>query len=264
MEVLSKAYNGLRGLVRRLTNSPTAEEPLPPKKENREAWYAEWDDNYMDDWLDNYLSKAVLRKIADSYYQNQFEQIINGATKLSAESYPFLRDVYSACCDALGMYNQPEAYITGKMMGINALSLEVAGRQVILISPTVATCLSPSEQMFLLGHEISHHQQGNLVCHTVNGLIDDFSKASEIIGPLVLDAIEVPLKRWCRQSEFNADRAGLICCGSLETAYLLFQRLGMNRNPKAFDRLQELSSPYPLLQTRWEMLQQYERNFKKY
>lgn len=263
MEVLSRAYNGLRGFVDEFANSTTGSNSAPRKLENRKAWYAEWDDNYMGDLLDNYLTKSILRKIADSYYGKQLEELLDDATELTAESYPMLHDVYSECCNTLGMYNFPQAYVTGKMKGINALSLEVKGKQLILISPKAAICLAPEEQVFLLGHEISHHQQGNLVCHTINGLINNFNNASAILGPLVLDTIEVPLKRWCRRSEYNADRAGYLCCKDENAIKGLFCRLGMKSCSSAYSDYKEVGAAHPMLQTRLNALREYIERMNK-
>lgn len=257
METLSRAYNGLRGFVDDFANSTTGGKSVTPKMKNRNAWYAEWDDNYMGDLLDNNLVKSILRKIADFYYGKQLEILLDEATELTAESYPMFYEVYSDCCNTLGMYNQPQVYVTGIMKGINALSLDVKGRQLILISPTVAICLPPGEQAFLLGHEISHHQQGNLVCHTVNGLADNINNVSAIFGPLVLDTIEVPLKRWCRCSEFNADRAGYLCCSDGNIIRSLFFRLGMKSIPSAYSDYMEVGAAHPMLHTRWNALSKY-------
>ncbi len=263
MEVLNKAYNGLRGFVNEFANSTTGSDTAPQKMENRKAWYAEWDDNYMGDLLNNYLTKSILRKIADSYYGKQLDELLEEATELTAESYPLLYEVFSECCNTLGIYNQPQAYVTGKMKGINALSLEVKGKQLILISPKVAICIPREEQAFLLGHEISHHQQGNLVCHTVNGLVDNFNNASAILGPLVLDTIEVPLKRWCRCSEFNADRAGYLCCKDESVIKKLFCRLGMKSCSSAYTDYKEVGAAHPMLHTRWNVLREYFRRTSK-
>ncbi|MBE6253944.1 MAG: hypothetical protein E7105_00265 [Prevotella sp.] len=263
MEALNRAYNELLSFVDDFANSTTGSSSSPQKMENRKAWYAEWDDNYIGDLLNSYLTKSILRKIADSYYGKQLEELLDEATELTTESYPILYEVYSNCCNTLGMYNQPQAYITGKMKGINALSLEVKGKQLILISPKVAICLPPDEQAFLLGHEISHHQQGILVCHTVNGLIDNFNNASAIFGPLVLDTIEVPLRRWCRCSEFNADRAGYLCCKDENVIKRLFCRLGMKSYSSAYSDYKEVGAAHPMLTTRWNVLREYNKRINK-
>lgn len=257
MDALSKKYNGLRRWVDQFANTTTDATGASPKVENRSAWYAEWDDNYLGDLLDNALSRSVLRRIADSYYGEQLSGLIDEATRLTPETYPTLHAVYASSCDTLGFYNPPAVFVTGRLKGINALSLDVKGSQSILVSPKVATCLSPNEQSFILGHELGHHQQGNLVCHTVGGLLDNFSHASEVFGPLLLDTIEMPLKRWCRCSEFNADRAGYLCCEDVDAVKQLFIRLGMKEMPSVYARYRELETSHPLLETRWSTLQEY-------
>ena len=257
MEALNRAYNSLRGFVDHFANSTTGPDGTTPQKiENRGAWYAEWDDNYMGGLLDNPLTRSILRKVADSYYGEQLEGLLNEATELTSDTYPALFEVFEHCCETLGIVNPPKIYVTGRMKGINALSPEVSGDQLILVGTKVA-CLSPSEQSFLLGHELGHHQQGNLVCHTVNGLLDSLNNASDIFGPLVLDTIEVPLKRWCRCSEFNADRAGYLCCQDAHAVKRLFLRLGMKEMPSVYARYRELETAHPLLETRWSTLKEY-------
>ena len=258
MESLNRAYKGICDFVDDFANSTTNCDPIPPlQMKNREAWYAEWDDNYMGDFLDNRLTKAILRRIADTYYGKQLDSLLAEAAELTSDTYPMLYGVFRYCCDKLGMNLQPKAFITGRMRGINALSVEVKGKQIILISPKVAIKLSSEEQAFLLGHEIGHHQQGNLVCHTVNGLVENFNNASAIFGPLVIDTIEVPLKRWCRRSEFNADRAGYICCHDIDVVRNLFQMIGGDQHHSAYREYKEMGAAHPLLQTRLEVLTQY-------
>lgn len=258
MESLNNAYNGIRSFVDHFANSTTSNKPGSSEKmENRGAWYAEWDDNYMGDFLDNKLTKKILRKIADTYYGKQLDALLTESTELSQDSHPMLYEVFQHCCAILGMNLYPKVYVTGRIKGINALSLEVKRREMILISPKVAIKLSPEEQAFLLGHEIGHHQQGNLVCHTVNGLVESFNNASAIFGPLVLDTIEVPLKRWCRRSEFNADRAGYICCQDLQVIRKLFQTIGGIQHISAYQEYKEIGAAHPLFQTRLEVLTQF-------
>lgn len=264
MKTLNKACHGFRGFVDDFANSTTSSKPVVPEKvENREAWYAEWDDNYLGDFLDNKLTKAILRRIADTYYGKQLGDLLDEATELMSDTHPMLYEVFRYCCDTLGMNLHPKAYVTGRMRGINALSLEVKKKQLILISPQVAIKLTPEEQAFLLGHEISHHQQGNLVCHTVNGLVENFNNASAIFGPLVFDTIEVPLKRWCQRTEFNADRAGYICCQDIEVVRKLFRKVGRCVDTSAYDEYKELGAAHPMLKTRLIVLTEYISNSKK-
>lgn len=257
MEALRRVYNGVIGFVDEFANSTSHTDGSPRIRENASAWYAEWDNNYMGGFLNNALTKTCLRKIVDSFYGKELDEALEKATPITSSTYPMLNAIYEYCGEKLGMFQRPQAYITDSMMGINALSIEVKGRKLILVSRNVAAQLSPEEQAFMLGHELGHHQQGNLVCHTVNGLLNDLNDASELFGPIIADTVEIPLKRWCRCSEFNADRAGYICCEDLNVVRGLFERLGMSTNHSAYSEYNEISASHPYLHTRLAVLSRY-------
>lgn len=260
MNPIKEAYQNVERFVDSFANSEAGKQAGNIIPVNAPAWYAAWDDNYLGKALDNAVVRAILRRIADNYYGSQLEELLGQASELTEKSHPVLYGVYAQCCKVLRMYNMPRVYITGRFPGVNALSMEVNGRKIILISRLAAMELSPSELSFMLGHELGHHQQGNLVCHTVNGLLDSINDKSEIVGPLISDAVAVPLKRWCRCSEFNADRAGYLCCNDIEVVQQLFVKLGMDRASSAYSRLKEIDSDHPLLSTRLERVLEYAKN----
>lgn len=212
--------------------------------------YAVKEENYIGDFLDNKLVRSCLKSIADKYYGNQITVIKNEGMLLTNESYPMLYSTYAHCCHTLKIKNPPVVYITHRLRGINALSVEINNERMILLSRRVAISLTAKEQAFILGHELGHHQQGNLVGHTVNGLVNSLRDKSEIFGPIIQDAIEVPLKRWCRCSEYNADRAGLLCCKDIEVVKQLFMKIGMIENVTAYHQYKETSDDHPMLTTR--------------
>lgn len=219
--------------------------------------YAVKEENYIGDFLDNKLVRGCLKSIADKYYGSQITVIRNEGVLLTNDSYPMLHSTYIHCCHTLKIKNPPAVYITHILRGINALSVEINNEQMILLSRRVAISLSAKEQAFIFGHELGHHQQGNLVGHTVNGLVNSLKDKSEIFGPMIQDAIEVPLKRWCRRSEYNADRAGLLCCKDIETVKQLFLKIGMIESNTVFHQYKETSDDHPMLTTRLKELNDY-------
>lgn len=235
------------------STTPTFNKPEELPKD-ADAWYATWEDNYIGDFLNNSITKAALRKIADTYYSQQLEGIIQKSTELSVLTHPTLYNIYKECCRKLGFVRFPKLYVTGQIQGVNALSVEVKGRRLILLSRISTIRLNEQELRFILGHELGHHQQGNLACHTVNGLLDTLNNSSEIFSPMISDTIEVPMKRWCRQSEFNADRAGLICCKNLEAVESLLSKITEKRFRTSYTSISELFEDHPLLMTRMEKL----------
>lgn len=219
--------------------------------------YAVKEENYIGDFLDNKLVRSCLKSIADKYYGSQITVIRNEGMLLTNDSYPMLHSTYTHCCHTLIIKNPPAVYITNKLRGINALSVEINNEQMILLSRRVAVSLTAKEQAFILGHELGHHQQGNLVGHTVNGLVNSLKDKSEIFGPMIQDAIEVPLKRWCRRSEYNADRAGLLCCKDIEVVKQLFKKIGMIESVTVYHQYKETSDDHPMLITRLKELTNY-------
>lgn len=258
MNPLQKTYRDIRIFVDSFVNSTTPNFSSPAEMpQDAGAWYATREDNYIDDLIDNPLAKSCLRKIADSHYAGQMEELMHHSTELTASSYPSLYSIYSDCCHKLGFVLYPKLYVTGQIGGINALSIEVKRKRLILLSRMAAVHLSEPELKFILGHELGHHQQGNLVCHTVNGLLESLNSYSEVFGPMMADTIEVPMKRWCRQSEFNADRAGYICCGDMKVVSNLFEKLGMLPSLSAYHEYKEMETAHPHLNTRLAALKQY-------
>lgn len=215
------------------------------------------EENYISDFLDNIIVRNCLKSIADKYYGSQIARIKQEGMLLTQDSYPALYTTYAHCCQTLHISNPPIVYITRRLRGINALSVEILDERMIIVSLRVAISLTEKEQAFILGHELGHHLQGNLIGHTVNGLIDSLNDKSEIFGPLIQDAIEVPLKRWCHRSEYNADRAGLLCCQDIETIRQLFIKLGMIETVTAYHLYKETSDDYPMLTTRLQELTNY-------
>lgn len=69
----------------------------------------------------------------------------------------------------------PILYITSRLKGINALSVEMNKEQIILLSLPAVVMLGEAELRFLLGHELGHIQQGHLIAHTVQGLLEDLN-----------------------------------------------------------------------------------------
>lgn len=220
-------------------------------------------DSYINTLLGTYLVRRMLQFIAEKNYSDEVEKLHQGSTLVTSDNYPLLFAVYEQCIDRLKLSEQWPLYVTNQLSGINALSIELRGEQMILVSRQAVAQLSEEELLFVLGHELGHCRYGHIICHTVLGLLNDMNEASEILGPLLTDTIEVPLVKWFHCSEFTADRAGLICCNSLSVANSVFKKLGLDEDVTVLDSYMELASPHPLLQTRWEMLQKYAKDVKQ-
>lgn len=258
-EIFNKAYNGLKNAVDSFANSSvdTVQPKITEKKTAIKPNYVYPCDNYIDVVLNNPITRQALHAIAIKYYCKQIKEITINGTKLTNTNYPRLWNIYQQCRNVLGINTIPSLYITSKLSGVNALSVEVADEQLILLSYQAAIMLKDTEQRFLLGHELGHIQLGHLTAHTVQGLLQDLNKRVELLGPIVTDIIDVPLNHWYRTSEFAADRAGYLCCKDMKAIAGIFRKLDTAKPTNAYIQYKELSDAYPRMSTRLEVLQKF-------
>ena len=253
------------GVVDSFANS-SAGEPAKPKKMEvvkpaPKPDYAYPCDNYIDSILENKLTRQTLRAIATKYYGHQIEEVTQNGSQLSKRNYPHLFANYQDCCKTLNISKPPKVFVTSRLTGINALSVEIEKEPIVMLSYMSVIGLNDLEQKFLLGHELGHIQFGHMLAHTVQGLLNDLNQRVELLGPIVTDLIDVPLNRWYRTSEFTADRAGFLCCKDMNIIKQLLLKLGMLEESSAFSDYGELGSAYPMLLTRWHVLEYYIVNF---
>lgn len=200
--------------------------------------------------------QKILQPIADKYYLKDIQQIVQTTSPIQSVSYPRLFYNLQYCCQTLHITDIPTIYVTPRVTSINALSVSYQKETLILLSPQ-ATTLTDLEQRFILGHELGHCQQGNLVAHIVLGLLDSVNNLSESVGPLIEDAVNVPLKNWFRSTEFEADKAGYLCAPDINMVHTLFTKLGMKEQITAFESYAEIDATHPLLLTRYNELKKH-------
>lgn len=216
-------------------------------------------ENYISIVVSNPMSKYTLKKFFDSRIKEKIESIIEDSVEITTKSFPRVYSIFKDCCDKLGIQDSLMIAISTRLKGINSITVGTDEKPVILLSPSAVSRLKNAELSFLIGHELGHIAQKNLICHTVKGALDTINNWSDALGPLVADMIEVPLNRWYRCSEFTSDRAGLICCGDLSIALGVFSKasIGNSRIMTPWDSFHELSSDHPKLQNRIAELKKF-------
>lgn len=213
--------------------------------------------NYITKILSMPLVKNGLQDLIDKYYGIQLKEIKATAQTVNCITFPRVNDIKRDCINQLQLYERPKVLITKELQGINALALHIDKQPHILLSPKSAICLSDGELKFLLGHELGHIMQGNLVCHVANGLLQNVQKKADVLGVMLADMIEVPLKDWCRENEYRADIAGLQCCQDIEHVYALMAKVAKSEQQSMAPSLMEIYKDHPMIANRLKRLEQY-------
>lgn len=214
-------------------------------------------DNYMDSILSNGLVRKTLQLFADKYCKEQIEIIKSTGQLVGNSNYPHFYDILQSCYKSLNIEEDPEVYVTNQLKGINALSVGTDSAPIILISRKAMISLSDGELKFMIGHELGHILQKNLMCHTIKGLLDNLNSKSEILGPIVSNLIDVPLNQWYRCAEYTADRAGYLCCRDREQIYTLFSKLFERESIVGHQSYIELFQQHPFIQSRLDNINEF-------
>ncbi len=227
------------------------------QKEGGRLPYAYPCDNYIEFILSFDLVRNALQSFADKYCKEQIQSIRKTAQPVNEKNYPRLNNILNECYESLNVTDFPEVFVSNRLKGINAISVGTDNRPIILISQKSVIVLSDGELKFMIGHELGHILQKNLMCHTIKGMLDNLNSKSEIIGSIVSDIIDVPLNQWFRCTEYTADRAGYICCGDKDTILILFSKLSEKKLPSSFYNCLELFKDHPYIQNRILQIDEY-------
>jgi len=175
--------------------------------------------------------------------QKQLQQM--GSIAVGPEQYPEIHAMGQDCARQLGI-GIPQIFIYYSPL-LNAYTFatdDVA--PMVVLSSGLVEAMEPAELKFVIGHECGHIHNLHGVYNTavemmVNPLTQlMFEKIIEAgislslittIGQIktIAGAIQGSLRlffaRWHRCAEITCDRAGLICCGDVETAQFALAKL---------------------------------------
>lgn len=254
----AEGYNKLKSKAEQIVESVKTSKLLSQKKD-APLPYAYPCDNYMDSILSNSLVRKTLQLFADKYCKEQIQKIKSTGQLVSNSNYPHFYDILQSCYKSLNIDEVSEVYVTNQLKSINALSIGTDNAPIILISRKAMISLSDGELKFMIGHELGHILQKNLMCHTIKGLLDNLNSKSEILGPIVSGLIDVPLNQWYRCAEYTADRAGFICAKSITHIRSLFERLCNTtiKETNQITRYFELNNIHPMYNNRINQLEQF-------
>jgi Zn-dependent protease with chaperone function/Tfp pilus assembly protein PilE len=125
--------------------------------------------------------------------------------QITAQQCPDLHRQIAACCEKLGLDEQPEAYLMQMGGAFNAFATRFFGRDFLVLYSDVVDALAdnPDALNFYIGHEIGHIKRKHLKWSTV-----------------LLPASVLPLigAAYSRAREYTCDRHGLAACDNAVNA----------------------------------------------
>ncbi|MGI9458240.1 MAG: M48 family metallopeptidase [Aeoliella sp.] len=138
--------------------------------------------------------------------------LLSDAVRVDAKILPSLGEAIDDLHSRVGLSREFECYVSAHPM-INAGVFSSGEKYTVVLSSAAVENLAPDELAFVIGHELGHVTYNHSEI-PVNKIVE----AEPELAPK--QAIE--LFAWKRQAEISADRVGMICCGSLDTAASAF------------------------------------------
>jgi Zn-dependent protease with chaperone function len=140
-------------------------------------------------------------------------------------------EVVAECARILGV-DKPDVYLRNSPQ-TRIYTVQASGRYHLVITSALLNLFEkrPAELRFVVGRELGHikcgHPELKRKAYAVLSAIQAIDAA--VVPPRYQNVLPLlalgRLLTWCRESEFSADRGGLLCCGEPKTAYEAIMRL---------------------------------------
>lgn len=211
-------------------NYPSLAEFIQQEKENSGSLYgkrlefAHEIDSTVIQALEATHIQSAINKLADLLVSFLSGPEISSGIVIDSNNFPEIYDILRHCCKTLGV-KIPHAVVSARMPGINAYASGTVETPYLLISDLASHLLTKEELTFIIGHECGHLAMEHLVYHFIGNSMYHLSKMLPVIGPLLVQLVNLPINTWKRYSEITADRAGFLCCGDLKTAQRALMKL---------------------------------------
>jgi Zn-dependent protease with chaperone function/uncharacterized RDD family membrane protein YckC len=132
-------------------------------------------------------------------------RLIGGSIRVHAGQFGHVYEVALECSRALRM-PVPNVFVRDDPV-VPIVAVGIGEPYSLIISAQWVEHLTPQELRFLIGRELAHIDAG----HTrITSLLSVNGRENAIVSIL--------FGSWLRRIEYTADRAGLLCCASLESA----------------------------------------------
>jgi len=190
----------------------------------RKLEYAHPVDSAIIKLMDSASMKKAVEKVVETLVSSQYGLMLSTGITVAHASYPELYQILVQCCTVLGIAI-PHTVITNELSGINAMTVGTDDFSFIALSNMLPMYLKEDEQKFVIAHECGHIALGHVVYHSIGSFIGMIGSLIPLVGPVLANALTLPLNAWSRCSEITADRAGLLCCRDVKTAQRALLRL---------------------------------------
>ena len=152
-------------------------------------------------------------------------ELLGHAVKVGPKQFPRVHDLGVRCAESLGIA-PPTMYIVNHPTH-NAATYGTNDDSFIMIHSKLVDDFTDEELLSVIGHECGHIHNNHVVYLTTIHYLRILAIRFIPFFPVVADAALLPLLGWLRRAEITCDRAGLLCCGSIDVSTRALAKLAL-------------------------------------
>lgn len=161
------------------------------------------------------------------------------ATRASGDRHPRVSEALSVAARALRL-QPPPVYVTPPESAITAHALGTNDEALVFVNQTLAERLSPAELTAVIGHELGH-VQNNQVLHAT--ALFYLSHSAAMFVRWIIQPAVMTLQAWSRRAEITCDRAALLATCDLDATLAAMVRLAVDpRDERGIDVAEHLAA----------------------
>lgn len=221
--------------------------------------------------LDNPAVNTVFKSFVDMLVDANYGPLIASGIPVNENTFPVVDKIVDHCAKTLRI-KRPYVVVSGSI-GFNAVTAGSDEEPCIVLGNLLTSAMSEDQLRFVIGHECGHIAMGHMVYHNAVNTAGNLAASIPVVGPVIYNTAGFAIKAWSRRSEITADRAGMLCCGSLDLSKRTLMQLEMGfmrtdnldvdsyvessakyRRGSVLRRVGELSAEHPILPKRIQAL----------
>lgn len=161
------------------------------------------------------LLDVIMGKIFDAQIQvDMYAETVANCFRITEKTNPRVYGLYKLALARLGIEEEYPLF-TKLDYSYNAHTTGVT-KPYIILNSSVISDFSDTELLNLIGHELGHIKSGHMLYHNIAASLNSILGSFGQIAQATSVALQYALMEWSRNSEYTADRAGLIATGIVE------------------------------------------------
>jgi Zn-dependent protease with chaperone function len=157
----------------------------------------------------------LLRKIGKN-------ELLGLAVKVGPEQFPRVHKLTQQCAETLGIAT-PTVHIRNDPK-LNAFTYGTNDDSFIVLHSALVDHFDDQELKSVIGHECGHIHNDHVVYLTALHYLQTMAR---MFFPWIVAPAMLALSGWSRRAEITCDRAGALCCGSIEVSTRALAKLAL-------------------------------------